>query len=436
MWRSVWRGCLWQSASAVLVLFGASFSTASVLFAQDLNLQSRIEVYVPPFVAQPPAPSQSIGKSVTAPAGAASLDLESIRLLRAKRQSLSTLTQKKSQRPKSEKLAPAEHIRMLKERSAVEQQAYIENLSADDIDELLAALIKPSPIQFWNSEPQKPAVKVTLPILNPTYETNVLKSDTNIKADSSLGVGGQAQLTTGVSTARPWDIAAFSVGETSVRYAQTPSKSFDSLSQSAAYQFFLGATDQRGDALAPGRPLPPGVNGKTDAQEFTVDTVLLGVQNTTAFTPTFHAQTADLFTPQVVLTRQNIDLSGTAVCRTKLSGSAGNCVYADLSVGLGQTFSDQPTQTNANLAAAGTLGYRIDHSDFVFTVPTVITAKSYETYVGGRRDFVVQTGPALSFAPSANFSASLAATYYQQYSSVAAGAWHGWIIQPTLSILF
>jgi len=428
--RSLWLGFAGFTVGLIAWPVGAP--------AQNLNLQSQIQVYSPPFVAQPLGPSRSI--TVPEQQWSAFKWSALTRLLQAKKRALSHGGQKKGQ-ANVQKFAASEHIKRLKELSLAGQQEYIANLSAEDIEQIeqqLAAL-KPSPTPIGSNIPQPTTLKVTLPILDPTYETNVLKTDQNIRPDVSLGLGGQAQVTMGLSKDRPWDVAAFSVAEASARYDQNPSKSLDVITQSAAYQFFLGATDPGGAKIAPGLEIPKADRDPTDKPSpgvFTVDTLLVGLQNQTAFVPTFHAETADLLTPQVVYTRQNIDLSGIAPCHAIQNNAAGNCIYADLSVGLGQTFSDQPTQANANVAAGGTLGFRINKTDLVLTIPTIVTGKTYETFAGGRRDLVLQTGPALSWTPNQWVTASLAITYYDQYSSVTAAAWHGWIIQPTLSITF
>ena len=455
--RSLWFPSI-PFGFAGFVAAVVSFNAPSNAQAQDLNLQSRIQIYAPPFVAQPVPPSSSISNAevrteLVAPAACQNKGLDDTVLLSClldhspSRSGIQTFGEQiKSQSLTKEhietfnSLGFSIRIQFLKQLRPEVRKALIRTLSRKERQKFIQSLLRPVPTPIGSNGPQKPMLKVSVPVLNPTYETNVLKTDQNIRPDVSFGIGGQSLVTMGISNDRPWDVAAFSVGEASARYAQNPSKSLDSLTESAAYQFFLGATDQVDNKLAPGQAIPTRdldpITRKPQQGEFTVDTLLLGIQNTTAWVPTFHAETADLFTPQAVFTRQNIDLSGTHVCYAVLNKAASNCVYADLSFGIGQTFSDQPTQTNANAAAAGTLGFRIDQTDLVLAIPTIVTGKTYETFAGGRRDLVLQTGPTLLYTPSKYVSASLAITYFDQYSSVTAAAWHGWIIQPMLTISF
>ena len=142
--------------------------------------------------------------------------------------------------------------------------------------------------------------------------------------------------------------------------------------------------------------------------------------------------------PQVTLARQNISLAGNAFC-TPPPGADGKkalpgyCYYADLSLTIGQTFSDLLTQQNFNIAGGATVGWRIHHTDFVVALQTTVTSRTYTNFPGGRRD--VQVGPVLKYTRG-NFAFSLPVTYNQNFSSVAAAEWNGVVIQPTLTISF
>lgn len=196
----------------------------------------------------------------------------------------------------------------------------------------------------------------------------------------------------------------------------------------------------------------------------TYDTASFGVFNQTLFTPTFQHMSADLFTPQFTIGRQNFDLSGhTAICMpgssSPISSSlvtksptqqqpVGNfCYYADFSITLGQTFSDVATLQNANVAAAATLGARINNTDWTIAGQTMVTGRLYENVAGGRQDVLLQGGPVFTYAAAAmqlfkgsdtmeQISFSLPINYYQNYSTVSKDSWGGLIIQPTLTVAF
>ena len=283
--------------------------------------------------------------------------------------------------------------------------------------------------------------------LNPTWESNVLKNPANNSPGYSLGFGGTATLTTAGVEGRPFDLAALSIASASARYPNFLSKSLDSITEQAAYQIFLGGlyypspggkervfTGKEGD-----KDLPAG-------NLITFDTLSVGFQNQTAFLPGVRSETADLFTPQVTFARSNTSLLGGASSNVCLNSSkkldaAGFCYYLDWSLTAGQTLSDVSTQQNTNLAGSVTPGWRIRDTDWKLTLPTVVTSRFYNDVVGSRRDVLFQIGPALSYSKPAMagepyVSFSVAVTYNQNCSTLAAASWRGVIIQPTLTIAF
>jgi hypothetical protein len=90
---------------------------------------------------------------------------------------------------------------------------------------------------------QKTTVKLSA-LSNPDYETNVLKSKTNIQHDTSHAFGGNIEVTTGGF--RDFDIMGVSIGSASARYDKFATKSLDVLNTQGIYQFFLGATADGG----------------------------------------------------------------------------------------------------------------------------------------------------------------------------------------------
>jgi hypothetical protein len=95
-----------------------------------------------------------------------------------------------------------------------------------------------------------------------------------------------------------------------------------------------------------------------------------------------------------------------------------------------------------NVAGAATLGWRVDNTNWKVTIPIVATAKDYENVLGARRDVLFQVGPAATYSlPPAqpgepSFTFSLAATYNRNYSTLSTASWHGYVVQPTLTIAF
>jgi hypothetical protein len=312
--------------------------------------------------------------------------------------------------------------------------------------------IPPVGTPFCTTQPV--ALKLSAPV-NPTDESNVLKSSQNNSPGTSWGYGGAAQLVLPALPNGPpngpssYDVIGFSAQSQSVRYNQYPLRSLDSITLQGAYQYFLGA---RGydtnhmyiDSITPGKPAP----GIPPNNLITVDSVAFGFQNQSAYTPGFHAETVDLFTPQVTFNRQNQDLSFDGDnCFTSVPDprKQGFCYYADLALTFGQTFSDVATQQNANVTASATPGWRIPGWDWKLTLPMTATARDYENILGGRRDILFQVGPALSYTSPTFYdslgdvyvaSFSISATYNQNYSSIATDAWHGYIIMPMLTIAY
>ena len=299
-------------------------------------------------------------------------------------------------------------------------------------------------------------INVTLNVpFNPTWESNVLRNPANNSPGFSLGFGAAAMITTPGVAGSPLDLVSYGVSSASARYPSFLSKSLDSVTEQAAYQMFLE-----------GFYYPDGKQSLTEFDQkripkdlpagnlITYDTLSFGVQNQTAFLPGLRPETADLFTPQVMLARSNISLLGSSpsnVCDPNppkpgvvpgKSDTAGFCYYIDLSLTAGQTLSDVPTQQNANLVASVTPGWRIDQTDWKLTLPTVVTSRFYNDVVGGRSDVLFQIGPNLSYSkpamgPGGPFvSFSITATYNQNFSTLSTASWRGVIIQPTLTIAF
>jgi hypothetical protein len=428
-------------AGFCLTLAAITIVPADRALAQvDLNLQSRVETFSPPFGVQPlPAPeiaSQEVTNEKL-PNRAQLFDFIVKRLIERRASLLrsdKTLSEEldvplgdrvarfkesvsRGVDPLLEKLPLQSAIKVLKDPTVSTKHLY-------NLAQILG--FPPVPIKF-DGKPQQRRVKVSLPF-NPTYETNVLKSNTSVVSDTSAGFGGNVQVI--LPGLRNFDLIAITAGSASARYTDTPAKSLDTFNFSAAYQYFIDATTGDGTPLDLRKVPAPNL--------LTIDTLTFGFQNIAAYEPAFRTETADLLTPQVTLGRQNINLSGSdKPCKTFADPSnLGFCTYANLAANIGQTFSDQLIQQNANVAAAATIGWRIDGTDLAFELQAVATGKAYENFAGGRQDLLLQQGATLKYAPSKFVNASLAVNYYEQYSSVSAAAWKGLIVQPTLSILF
>jgi hypothetical protein len=78
---------------------------------------------------------------------------------------------------------------------------------SQDVGVALSAL----PVSFCDYSPP-PTGKVSSPF-NPSLESNVLKSNTNVQADRALGYGGTAQVT--AAGFRPYDVMGLSIGSAS-----------------------------------------------------------------------------------------------------------------------------------------------------------------------------------------------------------------------------
>jgi hypothetical protein len=290
------------------------------------------------------------------------------------------------------------------------------------------------------------SVKLSIPF-NPTAESNALKSSKNNSPDTSLGFGGTLQVI--APGAREFDVVGFSAQSQSVRYSRNTSKSFDAVTLQGAYQVFLGASGLSSEnkfidninKTTPKFDIPP-------ANLITVHTLTWGFQNQTIYIPTFHAETVDLFTPQATLSWQNVSLRDPKanVCMVAIPDPRkdGFCYYADLSLTVGQTFSDVHSQQNVNIAASVSPGTRIPASDWKIAFGATATVRVYENVVGGRQDVLLQLGPTLTYSPPpfyvdaylASITFALPMTYNQNFSTISTNAWHGFVIMPTLTIGF
>jgi hypothetical protein len=278
---------------------------------------------------------------------------------------------------------------------------------------------------------------------NPTYETNVLRSDSNVHMDRSDNLGTTFLVTT--AGYRPFDVIGISAGTNSSRYDQFTSKSMDSVTTQAIYQFFVGATgyatNGRTFDINPASELipPPGV--------ITAKTIEVALVNQTSYTPTFQTQTVDLLTPQVAFVWQNIPLLGATkdnLCfaRSHDESKVGFCNSIDLVFNVGQSFASVHTTENVNFQADATLNHRVDHTDFRIALKTSVIERLYEQVPGGRRDTQLQLTPSASWSPDPiesrygklATSLTLPVTYAVNSSSVGTQDWRGWTIMPTLTL--
>jgi hypothetical protein len=462
--RKAWLSKYFIPCCALMaaVVGGAPTETRAQI---DQNLQSRFTTFSPPITVLRPeieattkkqAQADTSCKLIDDPRGPAN-DLKRAKIaaelqnevLRAKKKSLSgdeeqfVTTEYFIKRP--EGVVDNEKITQFLQRSDVAQY-FGTNFGKIKLRLIQVVL----PTVFKCGAPQPVGLKISFPF-NPTYETNVLKSDTNVHSDSSIGFGGGVLLTGPGIEGRPYDVVGFGLSSASARYSAFPSKSLDLLTEQAIYQIFLDARHIDGTPINVKREEVPNL--------LTIDTLSLGLQNQTGFMAGYHAETADLLTPQATLSRQNIALSD-AFCstpqppapartdglnQTKAPSNVkglGFCNYLDLALTVGQTFSDVATQQNVSVAGSATLGWRLQNSNWKITLPAVVTARDYENVIGGRRDVLFQIGPAATFTlpPSGNsapsFMFSLAVNYNQNYSTLSTAAWHGFIVQPTLTLAF
>jgi hypothetical protein len=235
---------------------------------------------------------------------------------------------------------------------------------------------------------------------------------------------------------------ALSAGEGSSRYNPFPASSNDTTTALIAYQYFLSA-----EGYVNGKMVP--INDKTinppAGTLITTNTVQFGVLNQSSYTPTFHNEKADIITPQVTFSSQNIRLGDPSapICGSIQQQPNGPpvdnrsfCYFANVSLTVGESLSDVPKQENFNIAASVSPGWRIDDS-LTLSLPTTVTARDYQQVVGGRRDLQVQVGPLLAYTPPSKlFTFTLPVSYYKNYSTLTAAAWSGFVIQPTLTISF
>jgi hypothetical protein len=420
------------AAAAVIASVGESEAQA------DLNLQTQTEIISAPFsVRQPAAPAVTTGtearRVLCRGTGPNCVPI-------AFEKAVQVLTAVKSQRLlRAQKLNTTARALSAKEvkgqAEAAARDCFREETPECKAD-FKAASLSFTPITVNPTVDRQPTkIKFTFP-LNPTYETNVFKSNTNIHADTSFGFGGGWQVVTGVGEKgeRPFDLVVLSASSASSRYNAFPVQSADVATVQAFYQHFLGAYGADGTLIFSEAGKNVSSGSVPAVGMMTIDTVAVGAQNQTAFTPFYSKEKANFFTPQVTFARQNINLGNpNGGC-----GSDGGsfCYFANLALTPAQTLSDVATQTNANVALAASIGTRVDRTNLTVALASTVTGKAYEYFPGGRQDLLVQIGPNLQYGINNCFNASLSATYYRNYSTVRAAAWNGVVVQPTLNIIF
>jgi hypothetical protein len=439
---SIYLACGYALSMGIAVL---ALSGNEARAQADLNLQTQVDIITAPFSLRQPqtvntTPQVEVRKveGGTVPVNRT----EAKKVFRSAIQKFNSARNIKASAAKELKDADACVKSASTVRVCMEKfKDHLTEAELESISKVVPAALPPGRPTFVisNKIPEKQGtnVKFTFPF-NPTYETNVFKSNTNVHPDTSAGFGAGWQVTTGVD-GRPFDIIALSMGSASSRYNAFPSQSADVLTIQGFYQYFLGAS--RGDgtpiifppagATVPAGTIPPG-------GMITVDTVAIGIQNQTAFVPTYLHEKADFFTPQVTFARQNINLSGpnSEGCVDAKLENPAFCYFATLLLTPAQTFSDVATLANANLAASATIGTRINQTNLTAALATTVTGKAFEYVPGGRQDLLIQIGPTLAYTANKCINGTLAVTYNRNYSTLTPAAWSGWVVQPTLNIVF
>jgi hypothetical protein len=163
-------------------------------------------------------------------------------------------------------------------------------------------------LQIDFCHPRQPLnVKFSAPF-NPSYDTNVLKTNTNPHTDTSYGLGGNVLITSGGFN--DYDVMGVSIGTVSSRYHAFPAKSVDVVTTQGVYQLFLGARgyNDKTDTQV------PDINRNLEPDEIppggliTYDTLGFGLVNQTNYVPTFQTRASDLLSPQITLALQNLPL--------------------------------------------------------------------------------------------------------------------------------
>ena len=417
---------------AIATGLGGIFGSTPGARAQlDANLQTTLQIFAPP-----PIQGTQTKPEIAAPGGVAAVNACSLEPA-ALKTTAKAIRQALSGAPKFQTINIAPQLQEELRSHSGDAEASLSKHPAETcalqsqlVEQKLAAFSTPGPVLTQKGQATK--ISVNFPF-NPTYETDVLKRGSNSSSGISAGFGGNAIVSTGVGPERPFDLIALAAGSASVRYPAYPSKSLDTATEQIAYQFFLGACTDKvrppaciaGDAKDP----PPWAT-IVQPKAITTGTLALAVLNQTAFMPDYRHEIANLLTPQIILSRQNINFDGVAGTACKQDYY---CHYANLSLTVGQTFSDVSSQENANATVSGALGWRINN-DWTLAFQSAATARHYERVVGGREDLLLQAGTALTYQPSSNVTFAIPITYFKNYSTVSANAWSGLVIQPTLTL--
>jgi hypothetical protein len=437
---------------AIATGLAANLGSSLQVQAQDLNLQTQLNILSPPPLAETPPATDVATPPPNSPLKPAWLSGKCTTPVGTSLEQQKRLDKILSEEPKIT-IREYQELRI--------QELRIQEIQNQELQKprFRIKLAPPPPdLTCGNGQPVK--IKVSFP-LNPTYETDVLKTGNNSSHGESFGIGSNVLVTGPGLNGRPFDLVALSAAEASSRYAQFFSQNVDTINTYLAYQAFLHADGYYFDEKTNKKTFIDNIDQTTSkvpaGNMTTIDTLAFGIQNQTAYTPTFHQEKADFLTPQVTLSRLNIGLDdpNAKPCIAASTNPPPHppqppqpqfCYYANLSLTVGQSFSDVRTQQNTNAAVSATLGWRPDRAEWNLALQAMATAKDYEDFVGGRRDLLLQAGPVFTYAPATKFKITpaeyatvlftLPVTYYKNYSTFSAAAWSGLIVMPTLTIAF
>jgi hypothetical protein len=262
-----------------------------------------------------------------------------------------------------------------------------------------------------------------------------------------------AQITSGVSESRPYDVMGTSVQATSARFGDNRDAlklNSDILVFQGAYQFLLDAFyfDPKGGTHLIDTVNPAANNLAPPPGLVTYQTLILAAVDQEGFIPYFEKQNTNLFTPQIQYSISNIPLAGVGdsnrcagAPKGSVPGQAENyCVSVKLTANFGDTFNTmKPVQDNVNYALLATPTIRFNETNFVISFPNSYGEKIYNNLAGGRHDFLWQHGvtPQYSFDIPDNrgkvsASISIPVNYTQYHSSIVKNSYNDLTVMPTL----
>lgn len=257
----------------------------------------------------------------------------------------------------------------------------------------------------------KPQVTLELPA-SYSYNSNALTSNKNRVADWIRASGPELTVKVPLTASETF---AFYLNPGLLRYDDSTFRDSDALTSQLSYTRLLNQSYSQEAVKNPGT-----------AQ---LELLVLKFRTISSFQPGFVGPTLNFYTAGADWNLLNIAL-GTSLCGE--GKGKVNCFFANLSAGGNYTWVDDSSLDNAGVLGSATLGWNIKPSVLTLKLGGSLSGKFYARYTGNRQDLIMSGGPTLVWTPNGSITITAQYKYTSQISSQSPLDWDGYQLLPEI----